>query len=76
MSGKAVAALGTEQLRHLAPLHHGDTLYGESTVVEARRSSSREGMGVVTIETRGYNQHQTLVCEFRRSFLVPLQGES
>jgi acyl dehydratase len=70
-SGRAIAALGTEQLRHVAPLHHGDTLYGESTVVEARRSRSRPDTGVVTIETRGYNQERTLVCEFRRSFLVP-----
>lgn len=70
-SGKAIAALGTESLRHVAPLHHGDTLYGESTVVAARRSESRPGAGVVTIQTRGYNQGGTLVCEFRRSFLVP-----
>jgi acyl dehydratase len=75
-SGKAVAALGTEQLRHVAPLYHGDTLYGESTVVQVRRSSSREGFGVVTIATRGYNQHQTIVCEFQRSFLVPLRDGS
>jgi acyl dehydratase len=72
-SGRAVAALGTEQLRHVAPLYHGDTLYGESTVVEARPSQSRAGLGVVTIETRGFNQEQMLVCRFRRSFLVPSQ---
>ena len=72
-SGKAIAALGTESLRHLAPLHHGDTLYGESTVTAARRSESRPGAGVVTIETRGYDQDRMLVCEFRRSFLVPLR---
>lgn len=72
-SGKAIAALGTEALRHVAPLHHGDTLYAESTVVEARRSESRPDAGVVTIETRGLNQDGTLVCEFRRSFLVPLR---
>lgn len=70
-SGKAIAALGTERLRHVAPLHHGDTLYAESSVLEARPSSSRPNSGVVTIETRGYNQDKTLVCEFRRSFLVP-----
>lgn len=75
-SGKAIAALGTEQLRHVAPLHHGDTLYGESTVVEARRSQSRRTAGVVTIETRGYNQDKALVCEFRRSFLVPQREAS
>ena len=70
-SGKAVAALGTESLRHLAPLYHGDSLYGESTVIEARSSASRPGHGVVTIETRGFNQNEQKVCEFRRSFLVP-----
>jgi acyl dehydratase len=75
-SGKAVAALGTADLRHVAPLHHDDTLYGESTVLEARRSQSRPELGVVTIETRGYNQERTLVCEFRRSFLVPLRDPS
>lgn len=75
-SGKALAALGTERLRHVAPVHHGDTLYGESTVVEARRSQSRPTAGVVTIETRGYNQDKTLVCEFRRSFLVPQRETS
>jgi acyl dehydratase len=75
-SGKALAALGTERLHHIAPLHHGDTLYGESTVLEARRSRSRAGVGVVTVETRGFNQERTLVCEFRRSFLVPVKGVS
>jgi itaconyl-CoA hydratase len=40
-------------------------------VLEARPSSSRSSTGVVTIETRGFNQDGALVCEFRRSFLVP-----
>jgi acyl dehydratase len=70
-SGRASAALGTDQLRHLAPLHHGDTLYGVSTVVGLRPSKSRPDEGIVTIETRGENQHGTTVCEFRRAFLVP-----
>ena len=75
-SGKALAALGTEGLRHVAPLHHGDTLYGESKVVEARQSSSRPGTGIVTIETRGFKQDETTVCEFRRSFVVPLRDSA
>jgi acyl dehydratase len=74
-SGQAIAALGTESLRHVAPLFHGDTLYGETTVIEKRPSQSRPGTGVVTVETRGYNQNETLVCEFRRSFLVRLGSE-
>jgi acyl dehydratase len=70
MSGKAAAALGTEQLRHVAPLFHGDTLYGESTVAAKRPSRSRPTMGIVTIETRGRKQDDSVVCEFRRSFMV------
>ncbi|MDX6569071.1 MAG: hypothetical protein QOH15_1649 [Gaiellales bacterium] len=75
-SGMAIAALGTDQLRHVAPLYHGDTLYGESTVLEKRVSQSRPGVGIVTIETRGHNQDRTRVCEFRRSFLVPIKEPS
>lgn len=71
-SGRALAALGTERLRHVAPLYHGDTLYGATTVVDKRRSRSRPDTGVVTIDTRGHNQDGTLVCEFRRSFLVAM----
>ena len=74
-SGKAIAALGTKDLRHVAPLYHGDSLYAESTVVAARLSKSRPEAGVVTIETRGYNQHRALVCEFQRSFLVPIRTD-
>jgi len=70
-SGKALAALGTRELRHLKPVHHGDTLYAESTVLAARPSRSRPGAGIVTIETRGTNQDGTLVCTFERSFLAP-----
>jgi acyl dehydratase len=72
-SGKAIAALGTENLRHVAPLHHGDTLYAESVVVATRRSDSRPAAGIITIDTRGHNQDGALVCEFRRSFLAPLK---
>ena len=73
ISGKAIAALGTENLRHVAPVHHGDTLYGETTVVAKRASRSRPTAGIVTVETRGFRQDGVLVCEFRRSFLVPLK---
>jgi acyl dehydratase len=70
-SGKAIAALGTEHLRHVAPLYHGDTLYGETTVIAVRPSASRPNAGVVTVDTRGLNQSGGVVCDFRRSFLVP-----
>ena len=74
VSGKAIAALGTESLRHVRPLFHGDTLYGETTVLSTRPSESRPQAGIVTVETRGENQDRALVCEFQRSFLVPRRG--
>ncbi|MGZ4413071.1 MAG: MaoC family dehydratase [Gaiellaceae bacterium] len=72
VTGQAVAALGVDELRHVAPLFHGDTLYGETTIVAKRRSESREGIGIVTAETRGFNQHGLLVCRFRRAVMLGL----
>ena len=48
-------------IRFRVSVHHGDTLYAESTVLEARPSASRPHAGVVRIETRGRNQEGTLV---------------
>jgi acyl dehydratase len=71
VSGKAIANLEVESLRHVAPTFHGDTLYGETTVLDAKLSSSKPDRGVVSVETRGYNQDGTVVCTFRRKVMVP-----
>ena len=47
ISGRAIASLGVANLRHVAPVFHGDTLYGETEVLESRRSASRVGAGVL-----------------------------
>ena len=73
ISGRAIANLGADELRHVAPMHHGDTLYGESTVVHVRRSRSRPGTGILTVQTTGFNQHRQVVCTFRRSVLLPIR---
>ncbi len=71
ISGRALANLEVESLRHVAPTFHGDTLYGETTVLDAVASRSKPDRGVVSVETRGHNQDGTLVCIFRRKVLVP-----
>jgi acyl dehydratase len=71
VSGRAIANLEVESLRHLAPTFHGDTLYGETTVLDKRESASKDDRGVVHVQTRGYTQHGTLVCTFRRRVMVP-----
>ncbi len=71
VSGKAIANLEVESLRHVAPTFHGDTIYGQTTVLDKKESSSKPDRGVVTVETLGYKQDGTLVCTFRRRVMVP-----
>ncbi len=73
VSGRAIANLEVESLRHVAPTFHGDTIYGETTVLDKKESQSKPDRGVVTVETRGYKQDGTLVCVFRRRVMVPKQ---
>jgi len=72
VSGQAIANLEVESLKHVAPTFHGDTIYGETTVL-GKRLTSRGDRGVVEVETRGYKQDGTLVCVFRRKVMVPTQ---
>ena len=71
ISGKAIANLATEELTHPNPVHHGDTLYAESTVLEVRPSESKPDRGVVRVRTDVYNQENKLVASFKRAVLVP-----
>src|SRR5687767_14918070 len=74
VSGKAIATLATEELRHPAPVFHGDTLYAASEVLDVPPSSSKPDRGVVKVHTRVYKQDGTLVAEFKRAVLVPRQA--
>ena len=73
VSGKAIANLEVESLRHVAPTFHGDTIYGETTVLDKVESKSKDDRGIVQVETIGYNQDGTVVCIFRRKVMVPKQ---
>jgi itaconyl-CoA hydratase len=70
-SAKTLANLGWDNIRLLAPVFIGDTLYAESEFVEKRLSQSRPHQGVVTCDTRGVKADGTVVMTFRRSFLLP-----
>lgn len=71
ISGRAIASLGVKELEHVGPMFYGDTLYGETRVLEVRRSRSRPGAGILTVETTGQNQQGETVCRFIRSVLLP-----
>ena len=71
VSGKAIANLEVESLKHAKPTFHGDTIYARTTVVDKVESRSKPDRGVVTVDTVGENQRGEIVCEFRRKVLVP-----
>jgi acyl dehydratase len=71
VSGKAIANLATEELKHPAPVFHGDTLFCESEVLEVKPSQSKPDRGTVRVHTRFLNQDGVLVAEFKRLVLVP-----
>ena len=60
VSGKAIANLATEELKHPAPVFHGDTLFAESEVLEVTPSKSKGDRGVVKVRTDTYNQDARL----------------
>lgn len=71
VSGKAIANLEFENVKHLAPTFHGDTVYAETKVLEKKLSSSKSDRGVVTVETLAYNQRGEAVLSFKRRVMVP-----
>ena len=73
--GTIVANLGFSEVRFPAPVYHGDTLYAETVVLEKRRSKSRAGEGIVTLEHTGRNQRGDVVAVCVRSTLVQVKPE-
>lgn len=71
ISGRAIANLGVRELKHVAPVYHGDTIYAETLVLGTRNSNSRPDAGILTVKTRGIKADGTLVCEFERSVMLP-----
>lgn len=71
VSGRAIANLEIESLKHANPTFHGDTIYSETEVLEVRESKSKPDRGIVKVRTIGYKQDGTIVCEFTRKVLIP-----
>ena len=70
VSQNATANLGYDDIRHHAPVFHGDTIFAESEVLAKRESDSREHVGIVTTELRAYNQHDDLVLSLKRTPMI------
>lgn len=70
ISGKAIANLGYEDIKHLAPVFLNDTIYAKTMILDKRDSKSKYDRGVVYVETIGYNQKGENVISFRRNVLI------
>jgi len=76
VSGRAIANLEYESVKHLAPVFHGDTIYARSVILDKRESSTKNDRGIVYLETHGYNQREEDVLVLRRRVLVPKHPET
>ena len=68
--GTTVANLGFSRVDFPAPVFAGDTIHVVTDVIEARRSRSRPGTGIVTFEHRGLNQRDETVCVAVRAAMM------
>jgi len=71
ISGKAIANLEYDVVKHVGPVFHGDSIYGESQVLGKSESKSKPDRGIVHISTKGFNQNRETVLTFTRKVLIP-----
>jgi itaconyl-CoA hydratase len=76
ISQNVFANLGWDEVRLPAPVFEGDTIYSRSEVLEKRESRSRLNVGIVTVETTGYNQDGKTVITFKRTIMVYRRGHA
>ena len=74
ISGKAIANLVYEDIKHLAPVFLNDTIYARTKILDKRDSKSKPYRGIVYVETIGYNQDGEDVISFRRKVLIKKQN--
>lgn len=70
VSGKAIANLGYENIKHLNPVFVNDTIYVRTKVLDKRESASKKDRGIIYVETVAFNQNGIDVLSFRRNVLV------
>lgn len=74
ISGRAIANLDYENVKHLAPTFIGDTIYAKSIILNKRPSTKKSDRGIVYVETIGYNQNGVDVISFKRNVLIQRRG--
>lgn len=75
ISGKAIANLEYESIKHLKPVFINDTISAKTKVLDKWESSSKDDRGIVYVETTAYNQHKEAVLSFKRKVLIPKKNQ-
>lgn len=70
ISGKAIANLDYESIKHLSPVFIGDTIYVRSKILSKRESKSKQDRGIIYVESIASNQNGADVLSFRRHVLI------
>lgn len=68
--GTTLGNLGYDEMKFPAPVRIGDTLRGETEVINKRVSESNPDRGIVWFDHRGYNQKGELVVSAKRIALM------
>lgn len=74
VSQNVMANLGWDEVRLPNPVFEGDTIYSQSEVLEKRESRSRPEVGIISVNTTGYNQDGKIVITFKRTIMVYRRG--
>jgi len=69
ISGKAIANLEYEAVKHLQPVHINDTLYVRTTILD-KWETSKSDRGIVYVVTIAKNQLNQDVLSFKRKVLI------
>ena len=70
ISGKAIANLGYEEVKHLNPVFLNDTIYVRTKILDKRDSKNKHDRGIIYVESIAYNQRGEDVLSFKRHVLV------
>src|SRR6201998_534880 len=76
ISQKAIGNLGWNDIRLIAAVFVGDTIYAGSEVLSKRQSAKRPTQGIVTVKTTGKKADGTVFMTYERSVLVPKRGHA
>ena len=68
--GTTLGNPGYDMIKFPKPVFRGDTLRGETTILDKRKSESRDDSGIVWFEHRGYKQTGEFVMISKRAGLV------